>query len=116
MEIMNCFTEQIHDFFKYNIKYLFTLKRNLIIVTLSEEDVYEFDRKSLIKLRIGTKEVIVNDVNKLVKLSGEESHVISLLDKSKLKELCNNKIVDFKNSSDHVLAKSSDGNIYSWGP
>jgi hypothetical protein len=47
-------------FSKTILKCLFTSTRNLIIVILNEEDVYELDRKSLIKLRIGTKEVIVN--------------------------------------------------------
>ncbi len=51
----------------------------------------------------------------MIKWKEEDSIFDTLIEKSKLKELCDKSVVDFKNSHEHVVALTSDGNVFSWG-
>jgi alpha-tubulin suppressor-like RCC1 family protein len=115
MEDLKCITEQMSNYFKDNVKLLFISKFNVIIVTKKEDNVYEFERKFGIYIKIGSGSRVSDIEKQLITWKEEDSIFDTLIEKSKLKELCDKNVVDFKNGRKHVVALTSDGNVFSWG-
>jgi alpha-tubulin suppressor-like RCC1 family protein len=95
MDLEKKFSFKLKEYFKENFKLLFLTKMHIIIVT-KEDKVYEFERnlKTLIEY---------NKYNNI------------FIESKILNELCFKKIIDFKNGSDHLIARTIDGKVYCWG-
>jgi len=102
-ENKNKFSVKLNEYFNNNIKLSFVSNICEIIVT-NDDKVYEFERN-------GLKTILYS----VLYISNDNEKIESIIEDSIVKELCDKKIIDFKNSYNHVIARTSDGKVYCWG-
>jgi alpha-tubulin suppressor-like RCC1 family protein len=93
---------QLNDEFKQRVKILyvfedndFILKGYNVLIVTKDEKTYAFGNNSLNQLGFGHNRAV-----KKIKI---------------VKELCDQQIIDFANSSRHCIARNSSGKVYCWG-
>jgi alpha-tubulin suppressor-like RCC1 family protein len=95
MDLEKKFSFKLKEYFNEKFKLLFVTKMHIIIVT-KEDKVYEFERnlKTLLKY---------NKYNNI------------FIESKILDELCFKEIIDLKNGSNHLIARTIDGKVFCWG-
>jgi hypothetical protein len=95
MDFDKTFSIKLRQYFNNKLKLLFISGHSIIIVT-KEDIVFEFERslKTLVKFN---------------------KNIDSFIELKIVNELCFKQIIDFKNGSYHVTARTIDGKVYCWG-
>jgi hypothetical protein len=96
MDLENSFSNKLNNYFRNNIKLVFVCEGVIIIVT-KDDKVYQFNSN------LETFLVFNNNQN-------IESYISSKI----LNELCYKGVIDFKDNRTNVIARTINGQLYSW--